>query len=68
MRFSGIIGLKTSQNKLLVNNLFFNVLNNLISILVPIFIQYRIARVLNFENIGEINVILAAQTLFLLFS
>lgn len=67
MKFSGIIGLKTSPNKLLVNNLFFNVLNNLISIIVPIFIQYRIARVLNFENIGEINVILAAQTWFLLF-
>jgi len=67
MKYSCKIGLMISHNKLLINNLFFNILNNLISIIVPVFIQYRIARVLNFKNIGEINVILAAQTWFLLF-
>ncbi len=54
-------------NREIIINLFFNLSNNFIGLIIPIFVQFHIVRILDFENLGEINTLLAIQSWILLF-
>lgn len=49
-------------------NLFYNYLNQIISLLFPLFIQYYLVRTFSLEKIGFINIMLSLQAIVMTFS